>query len=513
MTFQFLTDFLERQVDARASAIATVFQDRTQTFAELQARAHRMAAAMAAHGLRPGDRVGYFALNSDHFFTLLFACAYGGQVLAGINWRLAPPEVAYIVNDADVKLLITEPGFLPIFEDVRAQCPQVNQVVMVEDLPAWQATSQWAPPFRHPSDVVLQLYTSGTTGFPKGALIAHRALVAGIAKWPALGEDWAVWDETDVALVPMPVFHIGGCGWGLHGLCNGGRAVILARPDIEAILAAIDQHKVTKMFAVPAVLNALLNHPLAQTADVTSMREVVYGASPIPPDVLRRALARFGCQFVQNYGMTETAGTIVYLPPEDHDVAGNQRMLSAGKPLPGVEVRVVDLEGNDVPTGSVGEIWLRTDQIMEGYWGKPEATAQAITSEGWYRSGDAGYVDADGYVYMHDRVKDMIVSGAENIYPAEVENVLHDHPAVQDCAVIGVPDDKWGEAVKAIIVLRAGHAPDADAILTFARTRIAGYKVPKSIDFMTELPRNPSGKILKRELRKPYWPEGGRQVG
>ncbi|MGL6043188.1 MAG: AMP-binding protein, partial [Sandaracinobacteroides sp.] len=338
-------------------------------------------------------------------------------------------------------------------------------------------------------------------------------MVGTIGKGGLTGESWSGWDADDACLIAMPLFHIGGTGWASHALHAGARMVILARPDIDAIIDAVERHRITKMFAVPAVLNMILQHPRAKTADLSSLTELLYGASPIPLDVLKGAMGVFSnASFIQCYGATETSGTVVYLPPADHDVAGNERMRGCGKPFPGNEVRIVDAQLAELPRREVGEIAIRSVSVMAGYHGNPEATAKSIR-DGWYLTGDAGWMDADGYLYIHDRVKDMIVSGAENIYPAEVENALFAHPAVRDAAVIGVPDARWGEAVKAIVVLKPGESVEAEALIAHCRTRIAGYKCPKTVDFVDELPRNPSGKVLKKEIRKAYWPEGGRMVG
>ena len=266
------------------------------------------------------------------------------------------------------------------------------------------------------------------------------------------------------------------------------------------------------MFMVPAALQIVVRQPRARQVDYSRMKYILYGASPIPLDLLRECMEVFGCGFCQQYGMTETTGTIVYLPPEDHDPAGNQRMRAAGLPLPGVEIKVVDADGNEVPRGEVGEVATRSYANMAGYWKLDEATASTIGSDGWLRTGDAGYMDEDGYLFIHDRVKDMIISGGENVYPAEVESAVYGHPAVAEVAVIGVPDEKWGEAVKAVVVPKPGMTIDPDEIIAFARSRIAAFKAPKSIDVIAALPRNASGKILRRELRAPYWAGKTRQV-
>jgi len=309
----------------------------------------------------------------------------------------------------------------------------------------------------------------------------------------------------------MPLFHIAGSGWGLVGFYVGAKTIVMRDIVPPQILEAIPKYRITKALFVPAVLLFLLQTPGVQETDFSSLDLITYGASPIPLDLLRNALATFKCGFGQLYGLTETTGAITYLAPEDHDPNGTPRMRSCGKPLSTTEIKVVDPEGNALPAGEVGEIIVCSPQIMKGYWHLPEDTAQAIRGD-WFYTGDAGYFDEDGYLYIHDRVKDMIVSGGENVYPAEVESALFGHPAVADVAVIGVPDDRWGEAVKAIVVPRPGTNPTANELISFAREQIAGYKVPKSVDFAEALPRNPSGKILKRELRDPYWEGRERRV-
>jgi acyl-CoA synthetase (AMP-forming)/AMP-acid ligase II len=307
------------------------------------------------------------------------------------------------------------------------------------------------------------------------------------------------------------LFHIGGSGWALIGLYRGVPTVLLRDADPAVILRVIPEQKITKAFVVPALLLFLLQNPQCAKTDFSSLELIVYGASPAPVDLVRNSRTALGCQLAQVYGLTETTGAITYLPPEDHSGDRAERLKSCGKPMPGIEMRVVDQAGKDVAVGDVGEIVTRSPQTMLGYWNRPDETNRAIRN-GWFYTGDAGYLDADGYIYIYDRVKDMIISGGENIYPAEVENALFGHPAVADVAVIGVPDDKWGEAVKAIVVKRPGAEASSEELIGFARERIAHYKAPRTIDFVDALPRTPTGKILKRELRKPFWTERERQV-
>jgi long-chain acyl-CoA synthetase len=312
----------------------------------------------------------------------------------------------------------------------------------------------------------------------------------------------------------MPMFHIAGAGWSMVGLLFGCRTVVLRDVDPARILQVIPEFGVTNALMVPAVIQFVLATPGVETTDFSSLRALVYGASPITDKVLVQAIETFGCELIQVYGLTETTGAITQLEGSDHDPVGRPELLrSCGKPYPWVEMRIVDPDtGDDRPVGEVGELWTRSGQNMAGYWNNPEATAQAITPDGWFRTGDAGYADADGFLYLHDRVKDMIVSGGENVYPAEVENALMKHPGVADVAVIGVPDDTWGEAVKAIVV-RAADDLTEEAVIAFAREHLGGFKLPKSVDFTDVLPRNPSGKLLKRELREPYWAGVDRRVG
>ena len=493
------------------------------SYADLHGRVLQTVALLRAHGVGQGDRVGWLALNHPDYITLMCACFRLGAVLVAINARLVAREIAYILSDAGIDLIVSETAFLPLVEDARA-ATGLKTVILLDGASDGRAAfaelvAAHAPDDAMPAitadDAALQLYTSGTTGFPKGALLSHRQLLGTIEKGRLTGEDWGRWDADDAALVAMPLFHIGGTGWALHALEAGAAMVILPRPDVPGMVNAIACERITRMFAVPAVLLAICQYlesgePDALGADLTSMTELYYGASPIPLDVLRRSMAAFpNAGFIQCYGATETCGTVVYLAPGDHDPAGNQRMRGCGKPFPGNQVRIIDGDGHALGAGEVGEICIKSVSVMSGYHGKPEATAKAVV-DGWYLTGDAGYLDADGYLYIHDRVKDMIVSGAENIYPAEVENALHEHPAVADCAVIGVPDDKWGEAVKAIVVKK--HDVSPEELIAFARQRIAAFKVPKSVEFTDALPRNASGKILKKDLREPYWAGRERMV-
>ncbi len=516
-----LGEMSEIQARVRGSATALEFEGRATSFAEFDRHARQVANGLLAAGLKKGARISYLGKNSDHYFEVLIGAAKAGLVMAPVNWRLAPPEIVYIINDCGAEALFVGPEFADLARRIAPELPSVRLFVAMEGgVPEWPDYVTWRDAQKpddpgvavEESDVFVQLYTSGTTGRPKGAMLRHASVLGMRRLDPELMPAWNRWTTDDVSLVAMPIFHIGGTGWGISGLMNGARGIVAREFDPNRVLDFIEGFGITKIFMVPAAMQIVVRHPKARQVDYSRIKYILYGASPIPLDLLRESMEVFGCGFVQMYGMTETTGTIVALPPEDHDPQGNPRMRSAGKPLPGVEVAILDSEGNRLPPGQVGEIATRSIANMAGYWNLPEATAKTIDAQGWLRTGDAGYVDEDGYVYIHDRVKDMIISGGENVYPAEVENAIFGHPDVADVAVIGVPDPKWGEAVKAVVVKKPGHDPKPDDIIAWARERIAGYKAPKSVDFVEALPRNPSGKILRRELREPYWEGKERRV-
>jgi len=380
---------------------------------------------------------------------------------------------------------------------------------------AWRDSARNAVAPMHtpkPSDIAVQLYTSGTTGPPKGAMLTHDNFVSMRRLSQQADVAWSRWKDDDITLQAMPVAHIGGTGFSIWALFYGVKTFVAREFDPLKVLDFIEHERVSKLFLVPAAMQFIVRQPRARQIDYSRLGTVMYGASPIPPQLLAECIEVFRCGFVQMYGLTETTGTVVALAPEDHDLRRPELLRAAGRPLPGVELAILDANGRHLPTGAIGEIAIRSPATMAGYWNLPDATRAAIDGERWFRSGDAGYIDASGYLFVHDRVKDMIVSGAENVYPAEVENAIFGHPAVADVAVIGVPSDKWGEEVKAIVVLKPGAAADAQSIIDWTRDRLAGFKTPKTVAFVAALPRNASGKILRRELREPYWKGHERRV-
>ncbi len=512
-----LADITREQRRLRPAATAQIFEDRRTSFAELDEAASRIANALLSLNLPPGARLAYLGKNSDRYFELLFGAFKAGNVVVSVNWRLALPELVYIFNDAQCEALFVGAEYHSLVPELLAACPRLRSVVAMDGEGApWPAFTHWrdAAPSEdchlpvNPDAEVMLLYTSGTTGSPKGVQITTANYLA-FFRAAELAE-WGDIQTGEVNLACMPVFHVAGVNMGIISIAQGASVVVMKEVDPAKILDFIPLYGINNAFFVPAVILFMLQHPRAATTDFRSLRRLYYGASPIAEDLLLKAREIIGCQFFQLYGLTETVGAATYLPDAAH-APERGKLRSCGVPYPGIDIRVVDEAGNALPPAAVGEVVIRSGVVMKGYWGAPAATAEAIV-DGWFHTGDAGYFDTDGYLYIHDRMKDMIVSGGENIYPAEVENALFGHPAVADVAVIGVPDPRWGEAVKAIVVLKPGAQLSPEDLIAYARTRIAAYKTPKSVDFIAALPRNPSGKVLRRELREPYWHGQSRRV-
>lgn len=519
MALRTLAEIPRHWAARQPDASALHFEGRDWSFAQLHEESSRVAQALLAAGVGAGDRIAFLDKNVPEYFLYLFGGAKVNACCVAVNWRLAPPEMAYILQNCGAKVLVVGDAFLGHVADIGLGDDVM--VVVIGDpgssgRPRWQdwvGSFEPVDPGTEPGDddTCYQLYTSGTTGRPKGVELTNRNFMEML---PVASAAWR-FDEASVNLVCMPLFHISGSGWGVVGMYNGGRTVLLRELNPAELLDVMPTFGITNTLFVPAVLQFLLQTPGVDDVDFSALRTIVYGASPITEDVLVRSMKTFGADFVQVYGLTETTGAVTILPPEDHDPGGARSWLlrSCGKPWGDVGLRIVDPENlTDMADGEVGEIWVRGIQIMKGYWRNEEANSAAMVGDGWFRTGDAGYL-REGYLFIHDRVKDMVISGGENIYPAEIENVLMSHADIADVAVIGVPSERWGETVKAVVITTAGAQLSEAAVIGYCRERLAHYKCPTSVDFVDSIPRNPSGKILKTELREPYWKGHTRRVG
>jgi long-chain acyl-CoA synthetase len=495
-----------REVAAkRPDAVALRHGGREVAYGELDERSNRLAQALLDSGVQAGSHVAYLDRTAPEVVELLFATAKVGAVTVPLNWRLAPRELALVLEDARPPVLIAGESYADVAgELVAGLSPAPERVVVGDAYERWLAAHDAIDPGGRgaSSDVVLQMYTSGTTGAPKGVLTTHRNLAAAAETSPY----WA-FDAESVSMTPLPMFHIGGIGWAFLGLWNGATTVLVSQFVAEDVLDVLEQQRVTNAVLVPTMIQMLTAVPGAAERDYSALRSIAYGASPITTPVLKAALRTFRCPLFGVYGLTETTGGVVQLDPGDHEPDGPREHLlrSAGRPRPWMQLRIADpVDGSELPPGAIGEVWLRGPNVMAGYANRPDETAAALTEDGWLRTGDGGYLDDEGFLFLTDRIKDMIVSGGENVYPVEVEEALSHHPAVGEVAVIGVPDDRWGEAIKALVVLRPGSATSAAELIAFARERLAGYKLPRTIDFVDDLPRTASGKVLKHELRDLY---------
>jgi acyl-CoA synthetase (AMP-forming)/AMP-acid ligase II len=515
-TPKFLANVPRHHAAARGDRIAVQCEAASLTYAELDRRARRVAGLLQAAGVRPGQRIAWLGRSHEAFFEIFFGAALARVCLAPINNRLATPEIAFILQDSAADLFFVTPTF---FEAALEVVSQVDRPIRLIGIGAdctgfdrYETLRDTAPePALTPpelSDDILQLYTSGTTGLPKGVRLNNANYAAFLElRTQVEGFDYGA---EDTVLIVMPLFHVGGTNISFSGLAAGGRIVILPEFNPGAVLRLIEAESVAHVFLVPAMINMCLQAPEIAEANLSTLKSVAYGASPIGEAVLAAATERFGCGFIQFYGMTESTGAGTFLKPSEHV---GELLRSCGKAWPHMAVRIQREDESEADVGEIGEIAIWGQMVMAGYWNREEATTQTVSPDGWLKTGDAGFRDAAGYIFVHDRVKDMIVSGGENIYPAEVENAILGCPGVADAAVIGVPDERWGEAVKAIVVAAAGAQPTPAEVIAWARTRIAGFKAPKSVDFIDALPRNASGKVLRRELRKPYWEGRDRNVG
>ena len=511
-----VSDVVRQWAVTTPDAEAVTFEGASWTWAQWDDRVRRVSGALTAAGVGRGERVAFVDKNHPACLEVTLGASAIGAANAVANWRLAPDELAYVLGDSAPKVVFVGGELLGSWEAVADRLPSVEQVVVVggehDTYEAWlaAATPAEAAPDVDPGDTALVLYTSGTTGFPKGAMLTHRGLLAHTL---ALAGDFPM-GPGDRNLVAMPLFHVGGSCYALIGFNAGVPTTMLREVSGPALVGAL-LAGCTHAFLVPAVIAGVVAAGAPALGALARLKILGYGASPAPLPVLRAAMeACPGTDFLQVYGMTELSGVVTTLGPGAHrDPARAERLTSAGTPIAGVELRVVDPASlEDAAPGTPGELWWRTEQRMAGYLNKPEATADTVTTDGWVRSGDVGRVDDGGFVFIEDRVKDMIITGGENVYGPEVERVVVEHPAVAEVAVVGVPDDRWGESVKAIVVPAEGATVDAAEVIAFCRERLAGFKCPKTVDVVDVLPRNATGKILKNVLRRPFWEGTGRSI-
>ena len=507
-----LTQALTRAVQTRHRYIATIYNDRERTWAQVGERVPRLAAGLRALGLNPGERLAVLAWNSDNYIELFFAAAWANLVIVPLNTRWSVAENVYSLTDADCAGLVVDDHFAQLVHDLLQGHPMAHVVHMGDEpTPAGMrgyedlitASEPMADECGSDDDLCGIYYTGGTTGAPKGVMLSHKNFMAASINWIATLH----FSDQTRYMHSAGLFHLAGTSPAFALTLAGGTHVCLPKFDAKIAFEAIQKHKVNYVLLVPTMINMMLNHPDFGRYDLSSVRYCEYGASPIPDSVLEAAIKKLPTwEFIQGYGMTETAALTVSLPWRYHFDGdhGPHKRKATGRASYGVDVKIVDAEGNEVPRGVPGEIAVRGAQVMLGYWNKPKETA-AVIRNGWMHTGDGAWMDDEGFIYIVDRVKDMIISGGENVYSREVENAVHSHPAVRECAVIGVPDEKWGEAVMAVITLKENHSVTPEEIIAHCRNLIANYKCPRYVEIRDELPMSGAGKIMKNVLRKPYW--------
>lgn len=510
----YLTQALHRAMQQHPDRIAVRFGDRQRTFHQLADRVARLAGALQKLGMQTGDRVAMLSLNSDRYLEYQMAVPWGGGVLNPCNTRWSAAEILYSLDDSGSTILLVDETFRPLAEQFRRDASTLREVVYCGDgqVPAgmhgYEALLDECDPVpdivRRGEDLAGIFYTGGTTGFPKGVMLSHTNLCS---SGLALRADGLA-TPGDTYLHAAPMFHQADMGLSMPHWIEGNTHSIIPAFNPELVLDTIERDRVTNTLLVPTMIQMMVDHPaMKKPLDLSSLKTIAYGASPMPEALLERAMAALpGVGFVQAYGMTELSPLATINPAWYHTSEGRKlgKLRSAGRAGYCIELRIVDVQGKEVPHGTVGEVAVRGPNVMQGYWNQPELTDAAMR-DGWMHTGDGAWMDEDGFIFIADRLKDMIISGGENVYSAEVENALAQHPAVAACAVIGVPSEKWGEAVHAVVVRKPGQDASAEALMAHCKSLIAGYKCPRSVDFVDALPLSGAGKVLKTKLRAPFW--------
>jgi len=512
------TDFLDIATSIYPDNVAIIFEDKRYTFAQLNQRVNKLANALSRLGLNQGDRIAILQVNCNQCVEAYFAASKLGAIYLPLSYRAKGDELTYMLNNAEARVLLVGERYTDLVTAIRPRLETVQTCISIEKehdgMVYYRDTLQSAPDEEivtevDEDDTTILMYTAGTTGFPKGVMLNHNSFVRYVLEHVTPSEPGS--QERNILSVPL--YHVAGIQ-AMMAAVYGGRTMVMERQfDPKEWMELVAQERATRAMMVPTMLKMLIDHPEFGKYDLSSLKIITYGAAPMPLPLIRRALEVFpGVSFINAFGQTETAATVTMLGPEDHVITGTgaerekklKRLSSIGRPIAGVEMKIVDEAGKELPVGEVGEIVARGPRVMSGYWKDQKKTAQTIDKEGWVHTGDLGYVDEEGYFFLAGRATDVIIRGGENISPDEIEVVLQEHPKVEEVAVIGVPDEEWGEVPWAVIVVGEGQTATPEEIIEFCRDRMASFKRPRSVLFVDQLPRNPMGKILRRVLRDQY---------
>jgi acyl-CoA synthetase (AMP-forming)/AMP-acid ligase II len=512
------TDFLNIAAAICPDKTAIVFEDKRYTFTQLNERVNRLANGLSKLGVKKGDRIAFLQVNCNQCVETYFAVAKTGAIYLPLNFRAKGNELSYMLNAAEATVLIVGERYIPLIKSIQPECKSLQHLISIEDKhddmlyyediisssPADEVVAEIDE-----DDTTILIYTAGTTGFPKGVMLSHNSFSVYMLENVTPADPEA--QESNILTVPL--YHVAGIQ-AMMAAIYGGRTLVMERQfEPKEWMELVEKEKANRAMMVPTMLKQLLDHPDFSKHDLSSLKVITYGAAPMPIPVIRQALEVFpGVSFINAFGQTETASTITALNPEDHVLTGTEeekekklkRLSSIGKPMSDIQMKVVDEDGKTLPVGEVGEILARGPRVMSGYWKDEEKTAKTIDKDGWVHTGDVGYVDEDGYYFLSGRSSDMIIRAGENISPEELENVIRDHPKVEDVAVIGVPDETWGEEPRAVVIPKKGEKPTEEEIMEYCRANLASFKRPRSVIFVDELPRNPMGKLVKKDIREKY---------